>query len=172
MTDELARRGFCVSHKHVERLMAAHSPYAKDGRARRSVRRSSDASPPQLSDLVKRDFSVGAPGERSCGDVTYVWPTSKTSVLAASSVRRGRHMRTELVVSATRRTGSSLDNAAAESRVGRLQARAREPLSFRLEGRSSPGNAVRLHSSLGAVPPIEWELRHYRSMTAEGAEAA
>jgi Integrase core domain len=30
-------------------------------------------------------------------------------------------------------------------------------------------NAVRRHSSLGNVPPIEWELRYYRSIMVEAA---
>ncbi len=33
-------------------------------------------------------------------------------------------------------------------------------------------NAVRLHSSLGNVPPIEWELRHHPSTLAAEPEAA
>ena len=33
-------------------------------------------------------------------------------------------------------------------------------------------NAVRLHSSLGNVPPIEWELRHYRSTAPMKPKAA
>ena len=33
-------------------------------------------------------------------------------------------------------------------------------------------NAVRLHSSLGNVPPIEWELLHHTAMPTRAAEAA
>ena len=76
MTDELADRGFCANHKRVERLMAANGIYAQDGR-RRKVRTTIPAvSAPPLPDLVKRDFSVGEPGERTCGDITYI-PTGE-----------------------------------------------------------------------------------------------
>ena len=59
--------------------------------------------------------------------------------------------------------------------LGDPQARARPPLPVR-HPRPMPGraiiawinryNAVRLHSSLGNVPPIEWELRYRHTATA------
>jgi putative transposase len=77
-------------------------------------------------------------------------------------------------------TGSSLDNAVAESlwasRKRELVSRCR--FASRAEARRAiiawinHHNAVRLHSSLGNVPPIEWELRHYRSAAAVRPEAA
>ena len=54
---------------------------------------------------------------------------------------------------------------------------AASPRGRRLAGPSSPGstamNAVRRRQlCLGGVPPIEWELRHYRSTAARRSEAA
>ena len=68
------------------------------------------------------------------------------------------------------RIGSSQDNAAAESFWASLK---RELISrYRFASRADARraiitwinhyNAVRLHSSLGNVPPIEWELRYAR----------
>ncbi len=109
MTDELARRGFCVNHKRVERLMALYGLYAQDGRRKKCRTTIPDVSAPPLPDLVKRDFSVGAPGQRSCGDITYV-PTDEGWLYVADVEDIGsrrivgfamaEHMRTELVASA------------------------------------------------------------------------
>ena len=231
MTDELARRGYCVNHKRVERLMAIYGIFAKDGRRKKCRTTIPDLSAPPLPDLVKRDFSVGAPGERSCGDITYV-ATEEGWLYVADVEDIGSrrilgfaladHMRTELVAAAmdmavaTRggevegmifhhdrgsqymsrdfrglcdrhgiaqssgRTGSCLDNAVAESLWASLKRElvSRCRFASRAEARRAiiawinHYNAVRLHSSLGGVPPIEWELRHYRSMAAASAEAA
>ena len=109
MTDELARRGFCDNHKRIERLMAAYGLYAKDGRRKKVRTTIPDVSAPPLPDLVKRDFSVGAPGERACGDITYV-PTDEGWLYVADVEDIGsrrivgfamaEHMRTELVSAA------------------------------------------------------------------------
>ena len=72
MTEELRRRGFWVNHKRVERLMADNGLYAKDGRRRKVRTTIPDVSAPPLPDRLQRDFSVGDPGERACGDITYV----------------------------------------------------------------------------------------------------
>ena len=66
----------------------------------------------------------------------------------------------------TGRTGSSLDNAVAESLWASLKRElvSRCRFASRAEARRAiiawinHYNAVRLHSSLGGVPPIEWEL--------------
>ena len=76
MTDELRRRGFCVNHKRVERLMADYGIYAQDGRRKKVRTTIPDVSAPPLPDLVERDFSRGEPGERTCGDITYI-PTGE-----------------------------------------------------------------------------------------------
>lgn len=218
MTDELRRRGHCVNHKRTERLMATNGIYAQDGRRKKVRTTIPDVSAPPLPDLVKRDFSVGKPGERTCGDITYV-PTDEGWLYLADVLDLGSrrivgfamadHMRTELIASAmdmaiatrggdvdsmifhhdrgaqylsrefrglcqrhritqsTGRTGSSHDNAVAESFWASLK---RELVSrYRFASRADARraivawinhyNAVRLHSSLGNVPPIEWELR-------------
>lgn len=219
MTDELRRRGFDVNHKRVERLMAENGLYAKDGRRRKVRTTIPDISAAPLPDLIERDFSVGEPGERACGDLTYI-PTEEGWLYLAHVEDIGSrrvvgfamddNMRTELVASAmdmaiaarggdvegmvfhhdrgaqymsrefrglcerrgiaqsTGRTGSSLDNAVAESFFATLK---RELVSrYRFTSRANARraiiawinryNAVRLHSSLGNVPPIEWELRY------------
>ena len=72
------------------------------------------------------------------------------------------------IAQSTGRTGSSQDNAVAESFWATLK---RELVSrYRFASRADARraiiawinhyNAVRLHSSLGNVPPIEWELRY------------
>jgi len=80
----------------------------------------------------------------------------------------------------TGRTGSSLDNAVAESLWASLKRElvSRCHFASRAEARRAiiawinHYNAVRLHSSLCGVPPIEWELRHYRSTATVRPEAA
>ncbi len=72
MTDELAARGFCANHKRVERLMAENGLFAREGRRRKVRTTMPDVSAPPLPDLVERDFTVGMPGERTCGDITYI----------------------------------------------------------------------------------------------------
>lgn len=218
MTDELRRRGYCINHKRTERLMAQNGIHAKDGRRRRHRTTIPDLAAPPLPDLVQREFGVGEPGLRTCGDITYV-PTMEGWLYLADVLDLGSrriigyqmadHMPTELVAGAmemaiaTRgglvdgmifhhdrgaqymsrefrllcssnrirqsvgRTGSSYDNSAAESLWASLK---RELVSrYRFESRAQARraivawinhyNAVRLHSSLGNVPPIEWELR-------------
>jgi transposase InsO family protein len=75
------------------------------------------------------------------------------------------------------RIGSSHDNAVAESFWATLK---RELVSrYRFATRADARraiiawinhyNTVRLHSTLGNVPPIEWELRHHRAELADAA---
>lgn len=221
MTDELRRRGFCDNHKRIERLMAEHGIYATDGRRKKVRTTIPDVTAPPLPDLVKRDFSPGEPGERTCGDITYI-PTDEgwlymADVLDIGSRRivgyaLGDHMRSQLVEQAldmavaarggevagmvfhhdrgaqymgrdfrrlcTRhkisqsvgRIGSSQDNAVAESFWASLKRElvSRYRFATRAEARRAiiawinHYNAVRLHSTLGNVPPIEWELRFAR----------
>jgi transposase InsO family protein len=64
---------------------------------------------PPLPDLVRRDFSVGAPGLRTCGDITYIG-TDEGWLFLADVLDLGSrrivgyamddHMRTELVAKA------------------------------------------------------------------------
>ncbi len=231
MTDELARRGFCDNHKRIERLMALYGLFAKDGRRRKVRTTIPDVSAPPLPDLVKRDFSVGAPGERTCGDITYI-PTQEGWLYLADVLDLGsrrvvgfamaEHMRTELVAGAldmavaarggevtgmifhhdrgtqymsrdfrelcdryqvaqsVGRIGSSQDNAVAESFWASLKRElvSRCRFASRAEARRAiiawinHYNAVRLHSSLGNVPPIEWELRQHAALQTRTSEAA
>ena len=109
MTDELRRRGHGVNHKRTERLMARNGIYAKDGRRKKLRTTIPDVSAPPLPDLVTRDFSVGEPGERTCGDITYV-PTDEGWLYLADVLDLGsrrivgfamaEHRRTELITSA------------------------------------------------------------------------
>jgi putative transposase len=219
MTDELRRRGLCVNHKRTERLMADNDLHARDGRRQKVRTTIPDISAPPLPDLVKRDFTVGEPAQRTCGDITYVGTDEGwlylADVLDLGSRRivgfaMGDRMPTELVTSAMEmaiaarggevagmvfhhdrgsqymsrefrllcathgiaqsvgRIGSCHDNSVAESFWATLK---RELVSrFRFASRADARraiiawinhyNAVRLHSSLGNVPPIEWELRY------------
>jgi len=88
MTDELRRRGHCVNHKRTERLMATNGIYAQDGRRKKGRTTIPDMTAPPLLDLVKRDFSVGAPGLRTCGDITYI-PTEEGWVYLADVLDLG-----------------------------------------------------------------------------------
>ena len=221
MTAELRRRGYCVNHKRTERLMAQNGLFARDGRRKKLRTTIPDVTAPPLADLVKRDFSVGAPGERACGDITYVATDEGWLFLADVCDIGSRrivgfamadHMRTELVASAlemavaargglvegmtfhhdrgsqylsrdfrelcerhgiaqsTGRTGSSHDNAVAESfwatlkreLVSRVRFATRADARRAITAWINHYNAVRLHSSLGNVAPIEWELRFAR----------
>ena len=219
MTGELRRRGFCVNHKRTERLMAANGIVATDGRRKKLRTTIPDVTAAPLPDLVRRDFSVGAPGRRTCGDITYI-PTGEgwlylASVLDLGSRRlvgfaMGERMPWELcaqaldmaiverdgevagmlfhhdrgaqylsgdfrafchqhrIVQSVGRIGSSQDNAAAESFWATLKRElvSRCRFATRADARRAiiawirHYNTVRLHSSLGNVPPLEWELRY------------
>ena len=219
MTSELRRRGHCVNHKRTERLMRDHGIVATDGRRKKVRTTIPDVTAPPLPDLVKRDFAVGEPGLRACGDITYI-PTGEgwlylASVLDLGSRRlvgwaMGERMPWELcrdaidmavttrcgevagmlfhhdrggqylsgdfrahchrlgIVQSVGRTGSCHDNSPAESFWATLK---REFVNrFRFETRNQARhaiaawikhyNATRLHSSIGNVSPIEWELNY------------
>ncbi len=105
MTAELRRRGWCINHKRVERLMAECGIVAKDGRRTRLRTTIPERCARPLPDLVRRDFRVGEPGQRTCGDITSI-PTGEgwlylASVLDLGSRRligfaMGEHMPWEL----------------------------------------------------------------------------
>jgi transposase InsO family protein len=109
LTNELAARGYYANHKRVERLVATYGLYATDARRRRVRTTVADLWAPPLPDLVRRDFSVGAPGLRTCGDITYIGTDEGwlyfADVLDLGSRRivgyaMDDHMRTELVAKA------------------------------------------------------------------------
>lgn len=228
MTDELAARGFCVNHKRVERLMADNGIYAKDGRRKKVRTTIPDVTAPPLPDLVGRDFGVGEPGVRTCGDITYI-PTGEGWLYLADVLDLGSrrcvgyamegHMRSELVEAALEmavaarggdvagmifhhdrgaqymgrdfralcekhkvdqsvgRIGSSQDNAVAESFWATLKRElvSRCRFATRADARRAiiawinHYNALRRHSTLGNVAPLEWELRWFRTQIAEAA---
>ena len=87
MTAELRRRGRCVNHKRTERLMAANGIVASDGRRKKLRTTIPDVSAPPLPDLVRRDFSVGEPGRRTCGDITYIPTAWIPAVVATADLR-------------------------------------------------------------------------------------
>ena len=71
LTGEL-RRERCVNHKRVERIVREHGLYATDARRKKCRTTIPDVSAPPLPDHINRDFVVGAPGLRTCGDITYI----------------------------------------------------------------------------------------------------
>jgi len=219
MTTELRRRGFCVTHKCTERLMAENGIVAKDKRRTKARTTIPDVSAPPLPDLVRRDFSVGEPGRRSCGDITYVptgdgwlllawvldpssrrlggwamgeampWELCPDAIDMAVSTRCGEvagmlfhHDRgsqylshdfrghcTKLgIIQSVGRVGSCHDNSPAESfwvsltreLVSRLRFETRAQARHAITAWIRHSHTTRLHSSLGNLPPVEWELRY------------
>ena len=65
---QLRRRGFCVNHKRVARLMAANGLVGVTNRRR--WRRGDDAKGPLAPDLIERDFTATAPDRRWVADIT------------------------------------------------------------------------------------------------------
>ena len=105
LTSEL-RRERCVNHKRVEESCATTVSTRKTPDARSAARQFPTSSAPPLPDHINRDFRVGAPGLRTCGDITYI-PTGEgwlylAGVLDIGSRRclgydMGERMPTELV---------------------------------------------------------------------------
>jgi len=116
MTTALRSRGYVVNHKRVERLMADNGIYAPDGRRRKLRTTIPDLSGP-LPDLVVRDFAVGEPTLRSCGDITYI-PTNEGWLYRASVVDLGSRRLVGFSLGDNTRTGlvSSALQAAARTR--------------------------------------------------------
>ncbi len=122
ITAELRDQGLRVNHKRIERVMRAFGIAGL--RLRRKVCTTvpdPDATP--VPDLLRRDFTAPAPGQRYAGDITYL-PLADGSFLYLATVldlgsRRlagwsiADHMRTELVTDALQ--------AAAATRGGRLE---------------------------------------------------
>jgi hypothetical protein len=112
--EELARRGWKVNHKRIERLMRLHgiAGVHKPARVRTTI--PAEDAPP-LPDLIGRRFAPGRPDVAWVGDITYI-PTGEgwlylVSVLDLGSRRllgysMAEHMRTELVADALTRRRS------------------------------------------------------------------
>ena len=217
MTRELSRRGFCVNHKRIERLMRIHGIVAVT--PRRSIRTTirSELAPP-LPDLVCGDFRPGEPNRRYCGDITYV-PTGEGWLFFATALDLGSrrlagwamadHMRTELVegaleaalelrgslagatfhsdrgsqylsgdyrklcerlgvIQSAGRVATCFDNSAAESFFSSLKRELVHRCRFATRAEAIAAitawirryNTVRLHSAIGYVPPVEWEIQY------------
>ena len=100
-----------VNHKRVARVMRAHQ--LAGIRLRRRVKTTiPDQSGRRFPDLIERDFSVGEPGRRYVGDITYLPIADGSNLYLASVIDLGSrklagwqiagHMRTELVEDALR----------------------------------------------------------------------
>jgi transposase InsO family protein len=108
VTVELHRRGRPVNRKRVERIMRERGVVGLTRRRRRSLTKQ-DTSAPPAPDLIGRDFTAAAPGEKFVGDITYL-PTEEGWLYLATVIdlhtrevaghALAAHMRTELVSSA------------------------------------------------------------------------
>jgi transposase InsO family protein len=108
ITDELRRHGRRVNRKRVERLMRERRIVGLTRRRRRSLTKHDQAATP-APDLIGRDFTSAAPGQRLVGDITYL-PTQEGWLYLATVVdlfnrevighAMAEHMRAELVCGA------------------------------------------------------------------------
>lgn len=108
ITVELRRRGRVINHKRVERVMREHGIVGISRRRRRSLTKADQAAIP-VPDLVGRDFTAVAPGQRLVGDITYL-PTQDGWLYLATVIdlhtrevighAMAEHMRAELVCDA------------------------------------------------------------------------
>ena len=108
VTVELHRRGRRVNRKKVERIMRERGVVGWTRRRRRSLTKQ-DVTAPPAPDLVGRDFTATAPGERFVGDITYL-PTEEGWLYLATVIdlhnrevaghAMAAHMRTELISAA------------------------------------------------------------------------
>ena len=124
ITAELREDGEVVNHKKVERVMRKHGIVGLH--LRKTVRTTvPEPSHQKVPDLLKRDFTATALGQRYVGDITYL-PIGEGQFLYLATVidlfsRRlagwsiADHMRTELVVDALEAAaatrGEALDGA-------------------------------------------------------------
>jgi transposase InsO family protein len=105
VTDELRRRGRRVNRKRVERVMRERHIVGITRRRRRSLTKP-DATAAPAPDLIGRDFTAPAPGQRLVGDITYL-PTGEGWLYLATTIdlfnrevvgyAMAEHMRAELV---------------------------------------------------------------------------
>lgn len=227
VTEELARRGWTVNHKRVERLMRVHGIVGVHKPTRLRTTIPAENSPP-LPDLIGRRFNPGRPDVAWVGDITYIATDEGwlylASVLDLGSRRllgysMAAHMRTQLVadaltmaagvrggltagiifhgdrgsqylsggyrhliaelgmVQSVGRTGVCWDNSVAESFWSSLK---RELVHrYRFNNRATARRAIfawinrynqlRLHSSLGYRPPLEWENLYRQPQATQAA---
>jgi hypothetical protein len=86
--DELRRRGRAVNRKRVERLMRERRIVGITRRRRRSLTKP-DAKAAPAPDLIGRDFTAAAPGQRLVGDNTYL-PTAEGWLYLATVIDLSR----------------------------------------------------------------------------------
>jgi transposase InsO family protein len=108
VADELQRRGRRVNRKRVERIMRERHIVGVTRRRRRSLTKQDPAAAP-APDLIGRDFTAPAPGQRLVGDITYL-PTQEGWLYLATTIdlfnrevighAMAEHMRAELVCDA------------------------------------------------------------------------
>lgn len=108
IADELRRRGRPVNRKRVERIMRQRGIVGVTRRRRRSLTRQDSTAAP-APDLIGRDFTAPAPGQRLVGDITYL-PTQEGWLYLATTIdlfnrevighAMAEHMRAELVADA------------------------------------------------------------------------
>ena len=108
VTDELHRRGRRVNRKRVERVMRQRHIVGITRRRRRSLTKQDTAAAP-APDLIGRDFTAPAPGQRLVGDITYL-PTGEGWLYLATTIdlfnrevvghAMAEHMRADLVCDA------------------------------------------------------------------------
>jgi transposase InsO family protein len=105
VADELRRRGRRVNRKRVERIMRERCIVGITRRRRRSLTKPDTTAAP-APDLIGRDFTASAPGQRLVGDITYL-PTQEGWLYLATTIdlfnrevigyAMAEHMRAELV---------------------------------------------------------------------------
>ena len=105
VADELRRRGLRVNRKRVERIMRQRHIVGVTRRRRRSLTNKDRTAAP-APDLIGRDFTAQAPGQRLVGDITYL-PTGEGWLYLATAIdlynrevvghAMAEHMRAELV---------------------------------------------------------------------------
>jgi transposase InsO family protein len=108
VTVELRRRGRRVNRKKVERIMRERGIVGWTRRRRRSLTKA-DVSAPPAPDLIGRDFTAAAPGQKFVGDITYL-PTEEGWLYLATAIdlhtrevaghAMAGHMRADLVCDA------------------------------------------------------------------------
>jgi transposase InsO family protein len=108
---ELRRRGRRVNAKRVERLMREHGIAGITRRRRRRSLTKQDTAAAPAPDLIGRDFTAQAPGQRLVGDITYL-PTAEGWLYLATAIdlfnrevlgyAMAEHMRAELVCDAVK----------------------------------------------------------------------
>jgi transposase InsO family protein len=184
MTAELQRRGNCGNHARIERLVAEHGIVAAGGQRRRVRTTTPGVAAPPLPDLVRRDFSVGEPGLRACGDITYI-PTAEgwlslASVLGLGSRRlvgwaMGERMPSELcrdpINMAVATRGGEVRGMIFPHDRGSQYLSSDSSTSLRTSGRTAPRSASS-HPSAGSARATTTARRNPSGRSSRGSSSA